>query len=95
MHCHDVTNSGDLAAGPGGERDILHGPDQGEPLRQAGDIPVARHQPPRGQGHQQGRTADRVSDPHTIRIGVMRIQVRVKLCLRDRRSGSKSRELKK
>jgi len=42
-----------LTLGAGGG-DILHGPHQGEPLPQSGDTPVARHLPPRWQGHQQG-----------------------------------------
>jgi len=45
---------GNKPAGHAGERDLLHGPHEGESLRQTGDIPVARHQPPRWKGSQQG-----------------------------------------
>ncbi len=52
-HCN-LCVTGNQLARHAGERDILHGAHQGESLRQAGDIPVARHQPTRRKGSQQG-----------------------------------------
>ncbi len=46
--------TGNQLAWHAGERDILHGAHQGESIRQAGDIPVARHQPTRRKGSKQG-----------------------------------------